>query len=154
MVAITIRPYRAVFMLLLAVVSTGCQPGQFSYYISPQVTGRVMAADTRQPLADVKVQRVVPYQNPDSFSPPKGGQILMQRTHTTWTDGNGGFVLASENIITPFRRPNWSKVTVTFECSGYENFRTNFNAADFKDRSPEGEPLVPAGDVLLRLKSN
>ena len=153
MVATIIKPARAVFMLL-AVVLTGCQPGQFSYYISPQVTGRVIAADTCQPLADVKVQRVVPYQSTDSPSPPKGGQIMMQRTHTTWTDGNGGFVLASESIITPFRRLNWSRVTVTFECSGYENFRTNFNAANFKDRSPEGEPLVPAGEVLLKPKSD
>jgi hypothetical protein len=39
---------------------TGCQSGKLSSYISPRVTGRVLAADTQPPLSKTTVRRTVP----------------------------------------------------------------------------------------------
>src|SRR5882757_5626401 len=62
------------FLLMLL---AGCQSGAFTHYISPQISGRVLAADTRQPLAGANVARITP-QPSEAFGPPKGGQVLMQ----------------------------------------------------------------------------
>jgi hypothetical protein len=70
-------PKLATLSLLLVVLS-GCQSGKFTHYTSPEVTGRVLAADTRQPLADATVQRAESGQNFEPFGAPKDGQLLMQ----------------------------------------------------------------------------
>src|SRR5208337_2846252 len=59
-------------LLLAAVVLVGCQSTSFSSYLSPRVTGRVLAADTRRPVADVKIRRVNPAANQDFDDPAKG----------------------------------------------------------------------------------
>ena len=134
---------------VLGVCATGCQSGKFSYYISPRVTGRVLAADTGRPLADVRVQRVAPMPTAGEDTPPKGGQMLMQPSARR-TNEDGRFVLESERVIALFRHRGWHSVEVTFEYSGYHRLRTNFTVANFKQRSTAGEPLVNAGDILLQ----
>jgi hypothetical protein len=47
------------------------------------------------------------------------------------------------------RHGNWHSVTVSFEHAGYAGCQTNYTAAKFKEHSPEGVPLVNAGDILL-----
>ena len=56
-------PARPLWLLLAAVALAGCKSASFSTYLSPRLTGRVLAADTRQPIADVKVRRVNPAAN-------------------------------------------------------------------------------------------
>jgi len=136
-------------LLLLAVVLAGCQSAQFSSYISPRVTGRVLAADTRQPLANVKIRRVVPDQDAGMDTQPKGGQT-MERSGAVWTDRAGKFALDSERDITLLGRANWYSVTLSFERAGYERFQTNYTSANVSGHSSAGEPLVNAGDILLR----
>jgi hypothetical protein len=124
----------------------GCQSG--SYYISPRVTGRVLAADTEQPLPKATVRRVplLPYAG--AATPPKGGQLQMVPGGVR-TDADGRFVLDGERVIAMFRRGSWRAVTVTFAHPGYRSFETNYSAARFPTRTPEGVPLVNAGDVRL-----
>jgi len=139
-------------LLLLVIVLTGCQSIGFSWYSSPRVTGQVLAADTRQPLPEATVKRVVPCPTTGTDTAPKGGMLQMLPAGER-ADANGRFVLDAEKIVTVFRRGGWHSVTVAFECAGYESFQTNYTSNQFKERSYEGVPLVNAGDILLKPKS-
>jgi hypothetical protein len=142
---------RQLAWLLLTVALAGCQSGKLSYYSSPRVTGRVLAADTHQPLADATVRRVVPMPSDGEDTPPKGAQLLM-RPAGVRTDADGRFALEAERVVAMFRRVGWYSVMVSFECSGYGSLQTNFAIASFNTRTPEGVPLVNAGDILLQPK--
>jgi hypothetical protein len=137
---------------LFAVALVGCKSGEFADYVFPRVTGRVIAADTRQPLADVKVRRGALNQNQnnysDPFGPPKGGQI-MERTPAVRTDADGRFVLDSERVLSLFHHTSWFSVTISFEHYDYASFETNYTSANISGHTPDGAPLVKAGDILL-----
>ncbi|MGO9588120.1 MAG: hypothetical protein ACLP2Y_18235 [Limisphaerales bacterium] len=139
-------------LLLFAVALAGCQSGKLTHYISPRVTGRVLAADTRQPLPDATVRRVVPMMAAGEDTQPKGGQLLM-RPAGVRTDADGRFVLEGERDIAVFRHPAWWSVTLSFTADGYRVFQTNYTSANVSGHSPEGEPLLNTGDILLKLKS-
>jgi hypothetical protein len=139
-------------MLLFAMVLAGCQSGRFSNYTSPRVTGRVLAADTRQPLPDATVKRVTPSPTDGEDTAPKGGQLLM-RPSGVRTDADGRFVMDSERTVSLLRRAAWWSVTLSFTADGYTFFQTNYTVANVSGHSPEGEPLVNAGDILLNPKS-
>lgn len=141
--------YRLLALLLLAVTLAGCSSIGFSYYSSPRVAGQVFAADTRQPLANVIVKRVVSSPTAGEATPPKGGQLLM-RSDGVRTDPHGRFVVEAVKVVTLFRRGSWHSVTLSFERAGYESYQTNYSTANFKERSDEGVPLVKAGDIWLQ----
>lgn len=136
-----------IFGLLVAL--TGCQSGKFTHCVSPQVTGRVLAADTREPLAHATVQRGGANPNFGAFGPPKGGQMLMQ-PGAARTDADGRFVLDAKSILAVFRQTGWVSVPVTYNHSGYETFRTNYTGANDISHTDAGVPVVNAGDVLLQ----
>ncbi len=142
---------RRVLPLLLTVALAGCQSGKYSYYVSPRVTGRVLAADTQQPLDQATVRRVAPVASAGEATPSKGGQLLMQPGGVR-TDADGRFALDGERVVAFFHHRGWHSVTVAFECAGYESLQTNFTATSFKERTAEGVPWVNAGDILLRPK--
>ena len=139
-------------LLLFAVALAGCESGKFSHYISPRVTGRVLAADTRQPLPDATVRRVTPHPTDGEDTAPKGGQLMM-RSSGVRTDANGWFVMDSERDVALFRWSSWWSVTLSFTADGYRFFQTNYTVANQSGHSPEGEPLVNTGDILLQPKS-
>jgi len=133
----------------LLVTLNGCQSGKFTHCVSPQVTGRVLAADTREPLAHASVQRGGTNPNFGAFGPPKGGQRLMQ-PGAARTDADGRFVLDSKSVLAVFRPTGWVSVPVTYSHSGYETFRTNYTGANDVSHTDAGVPVVNAGDVLLQ----
>ena len=139
-------------LLLLVIVLTGCQSIGFSWYSSPRVTGQVLAADTRQPLSEAVVKRVVACPTAGTDTPPKGGTLQLLPAGVR-TDDAGRFVLDAVQVVAVFRHGGWHSVTVAFECAGYEGFQTNYTSAQFKERSYDGVPLVNAGDILLKPKS-
>jgi hypothetical protein len=121
----------------------------FSPFISPRVTGRVLMADTGQPLADVNVKSGAQARGySSSLMPPKGGELLMARAPVR-TDRDGRFELETERVLTPFRGSGWFSVQLLFEHSGYERFRTNYSTLNVRTNSPTGEPLLDVGDILL-----
>jgi hypothetical protein len=138
-------------LLLLLVVMCGCQSGKFTHYTSPEVTGRVLAADTQQPLANAQVQRVEPENMSAywSFGSPKGGTLLMQPIGAR-TDADGRFVLNNRSVFALFRQPGWWTVTVIYSHSGYESFSTNYTGSNVTSNSDAGMPVVDAGDILLQ----
>jgi hypothetical protein len=139
-----------IFLLLCGSIAlTGCQSGRFTHYTAPEVAGRVLAADTHQPLANARVRRVGSNQNFEPFGPPKGGQLLMQ-TGVARTDAEGKFILDGKSVFAIFRQPGWWSVPITFSHSGYETFQTNYTGTNVTSHSAVGAPAINAGDILLQ----
>ena len=69
------------------------------------------------------------------------------------TSADGRFVLEGERDITLFQHAGWWSVTLSFTADGYTFFQTNYTSASPNAQSLEGEPLVDAGDILLKPKS-
>jgi hypothetical protein len=136
-------------LLLAAVAFAGCQSTSFSSYLSPRVTGRVLAADTRQPLTEVKVRRVNPAANQNYDDPTKGGQRI-ESAGGAWTDRGGRFVLDAERDLTFLSQQTWVSVTLSFQHEGYLTFGTNYTLANVTSNAPDGAPVVNAGDILLQ----
>ncbi len=136
-------------LLLAAVALAGCKSLMVSSYLSPRVTGRVLAADTRQPIADVRVIRVNPNASQDYDAPARGGR-KMESVPAARTDAQGRFVLEAERDLTLLQQQVWFSVAVSFEREGYQTLRTNFTVSNVTSNAPDGAPIVNAGDILLR----
>jgi hypothetical protein len=134
--------------LFAGIIFTGCAANNFSHYTSPEITGRVLAADTHQPLANVRVQRPGVTDVFAPFGPPKGATVLMQPV-PAYTDAQGRFALDSQSTFSIFRGAGWWSAPVMYEHSGYETFSTNYTAVNVTTNSPAGAPIVDAGDILL-----
>lgn len=74
----------------------------------------------------------------------------MMQKEPVRTDREGRFELGSERILALLPWGGWSTVWLTFDCPGYQRLQTNFSATALATNSPSGEPMVQAGDVLLR----
>lgn len=152
------RPLPSIFcggscaFLLATCIFTGCVSSSPSQYVSPRVTGRVIDAQTQQPIKGVRVQRPTPDQNVDADETLKGGQ-LTEQTPAVRTGSDGRFALTSERDLALFRNVGWYSVRVSFDHAGYERLVTNYTLID-AIITPSGEPLVKAGDIRLRPKSN
>ena len=67
------------------------------------------------------------------------------------TDANGCFSLGSERVLTFYRFAGWDSVRLFVERAGYDRLKTNYSGASLQvTNTPSGEPLVDAGDILLR----
>lgn len=132
---------------LAAVLVTGCQTNSPSHYISPRVTGRVLDAQSHQPLAGVQVQRVSANENLQGMETPRGGKAI-EKAPPIRTGADGSYVLDSEQALTFFQKAGWYSVTVSFQHAKYEPFVTTYTITDATP-TPSGEPLVKAKDVLL-----
>ena len=137
------------WLLLAAIALAGCKSVSVSTYISPRVTGRVLATDTRQPIANVKIKRVNPTAAQDYDAPTRGGQ-RMESAGGVRTDAQGRFVLDAERDLTLLQQQVWFSVTVSFQRAGYLTLRTNFTVLHTTTNAPDGAPVVNAGDILLR----
>jgi hypothetical protein len=147
--------YRGSLALLgTAALLAGCQssPVLNSQYLSPRVTGRVLDAETSQPIRNVSIRRLAPGQSL-TVSPPAVGDQSLERRHALRTGPDGWFDLGSERDLTLFRQAGWYSVTVAFTHKGYEAFVTNYTLANAVV-SPGGEPVVNAGNILLHQANN
>jgi hypothetical protein len=137
-------------VLCLAVFALiGCESMPFSPFIAPRVTGRVLTADSRQPLAGVLVKSGANAAGLRGGMPPKGGELLMAKAPVR-TDREGRFTLDTERVLTPFRGAGWFSVQLSFERAGYERFWTNYSSLNTSTNLPHGEPLLDAGEILLQ----
>jgi hypothetical protein len=134
---------------LLIVALTGCQSDNYNHYTAPEITGRVLAAGTHQPLTNVHVLRGGPKGNFEPFGPPNGGKLLIQPA-PVFTDADGRFLLESKSVFALFRSAGWWSAPVTYQRAGYESFSTNYTAANVVSNTSVGPPVVDAGDVLLK----
>ncbi len=139
---------RSLALCLAALVLAGCESMPFSPFTSPRLTGRVLAADTGQPLADVVVKSGAEARDRSSAMPPKGGELLMTKAPVR-TNRDGRFTLETERVLTPLRGMHWFSVQLLFERAGYERFRTNYSRLNLSTNAPAGKPSLDAGDILL-----
>jgi len=132
----------------LLVLLAGCQSGKLTHYIAPQITGRVLSADTHQPLTGVNVVRTGSRWVDNSSGPVKGGQLLTQPRGVR-TDAGGYFVLDGQSVFALFRQSGSWSVSVAFRFSGYASFQTNFIGTNVTSYSAGETPIINVGDVLL-----
>jgi hypothetical protein len=117
--------------------------------VSPRLTGRVIAADTGQPIADVQVRNLDQPDSANGTVPLKGGQLLHGKTNVR-TDHEGKFVLETQRVLAPFGSAGWFSVRLAFEHAGYERFLTNFSYLNLSTNASNGQPGLNAGNILLR----
>jgi hypothetical protein len=111
------------------------------------VDGRVLDAQTRQPIGDVMVRRINPSDEAAPGEISKGATALKQAPSVR-TGNAGAFTLACERNLELFGRSSWYSVTISFKHAGYVSFTTNYTPANTTSTA-SGEPLVKAGDILL-----
>ena len=138
--------YISVVLGLTVSVAGGAGCHSPSQYSSPRITGRVLDEETRQPLKNVQVRRVS--DTTPAMAPPKGGEMLKQAP-SIFTDPDGGFVLKSVRDLAFIQRVQWYSVSVSFAHRGYEQLMMTYPLSSATN-TPSGEPIVSAGDVLLK----
>ena len=136
---------RCLPVLLASFLVAGCQTDRWGPYISPRVTGQVVAADTDQPVAGVSVSRGHPEHT--AGWPPKGGELMIRKLPAR-TDQKGEFVLESERVLSVFRGSGWNQVRLRFEKPGYVTLQTNFPVS-LETNLAAGEPVLAIGKILL-----
>jgi hypothetical protein len=137
---------RLIAVCISVLTLVGCESHPITPYVSPRVTGRVLAADTKQPLANAKI--ISGRHSTDLSSPPKGGQVLATRPAVR-TDRDGRFLLVSERVLGPFSGAGWFSLQLLIEQAGYERFITNYSRLNLRTNTWKGEPSLDAGDILL-----
>ena len=140
---------RVLAVSLAAIALAGCESHPFSPYVSPRVTGRVVAADTGQPVGGVRITTGSQAAVRGNAVPPKGGQV-METKPPAQTDHDGRFLLESERVLTPFGRSGWFSLQLLFERTGYDRFLTNSSRISLRTNTWKGEPVLDAGDILLQ----
>jgi hypothetical protein len=137
---------RCAVVLVFALTLAGCKSGSWGPYTSPQVSGQVLAADTREPLEGVSVSRGGTERQPKT--PPKGGELMIRKVPVR-TDEKGEFVLQSERVLSIFRGSGWSQVRLRFVKPGYLTLQTNYSLS-VGTNSPAGEASLAVGQVFLQ----
>ena len=135
-----------VFWLTLALVITGwtgCKSRSPSQYVSPRVTGRVVDAQSLQPISNVQVRRI----EGSSDRSAKGAQRLEQSASVR-TREDGTFTLESERDLAFLRQVYWFSITLSFGHPDYVSLQKTFNSNIAKN-TPSGEPLIEAGDISM-----
>ena len=136
-------------LCLAALALGGCKSDSLSLVTAPSLMGRVVAADTSQPLAGVRVRRLDRAEDFNSALPPKGGERMLAKP-AVWTDQDGRFLLETERVLTPFRGSGWFAVQLSFERPGYERYLTNYSYLNVGTNSWKGQSVLDAGKILLR----
>jgi hypothetical protein len=117
-----------------------------SQIVSPRVVGRVVDAQTRQPIKDVTVRRGNGSQARKTSEVRHGGE-MMQAPDEVNTRADGTFALASVKDL-GFGSVGWYIVTVTFEHPRYQSFTASYTQTNAVV-SAGGETEVKTGDVTL-----
>ncbi len=73
----------------------------------------------------------------------------MEQAWAVFTGENGTFVVDSVRNLVVFRKTGWYSVGLSFERTGYEQLVTNYTSVNATN-TVKGEPVVNAGDILLR----
>ncbi len=137
---------RLLFIVAMVLMIPGCKSRPLGPYTSPRVTGQVLAADTRQPLAGVRVTRGSV--DISRGSPPKGGELLMRKPPAQ-TDQNGRFEFANERVLSLVRGAGWNFVPLSFERAGYLRFETNCPTSTVTNAIGR-EPVLDVGNIYLQ----
>jgi len=150
-----LKPTRSfIWLLTLAIaatVSTGCKSYSLSRYVSPRVTGRVVDAQTQQPVAAVQVRRAGSGQPRRAASEQRGAELLVQAPPIR-TTADGTFEVASVRSLAFFRKLGWYSVSLVFQHPAYHPLTATYTPKD-ATTTAHGEPVVNAGEIILAPRS-
>ncbi|HMP84672.1 MAG TPA: hypothetical protein PKA41_18415, partial [Verrucomicrobiota bacterium] len=82
------------------------------------------------------------------YQPQKAGEV-MQAERGVFTGKDGGFVLESKKTVAVFASAGWYSVTVSFRKDGYMQAFATYSRTNAVV-SPDGEPVISAGDIILQ----
>lgn len=140
---------------VLVLVGAGCGSltGPNQEYLAPALTGRVLDADTSQPLAGVRVSRQAGNPPPKDPFPEKGGVLILTPSPAV-TDAQGRFYLpAKKSAHLIFTPATPMMTTLVAKREDYVTLRTNLDLVVIKPvKTPHG-PEINAGDLRLRRQS-
>jgi len=138
---------RQAWFVAAALLLAGCSSLSPANYVSPRVTGRVVDAQTHQPLPGVMVKRLT--SDTTTAQPAMtGGGHLLQNASAVRTGKDGLFVVPSMRALGPLGGTGWSSVSLAFDLRGYETLTRSYNLAQ-STNTLSVEPLVEAGEVPL-----
>ena len=132
---------------IVACLSGGCKSSSPSQYVAPRVEGRVLDAQSHQPIKDVQVRRRAADDNYRAEDPPKGAEMI-KKAPPVRTAADGTFVMESLRDIALLQTIGSYSLNLTFQHPAYERFFTNYTLARATNTA-SGEPLVKTGDILL-----
>jgi hypothetical protein len=118
--------------------------------VAPEVRGRVLDAESHEPIKDVIVRREAEVSS-RPMEPSKGGQTMKAQPFVRTVD-DGTFVLDSVRDIAFFRTVGLYSVNLSFEHRAYERFTASYNSAHATN-SVSGEPVINTGDILLKART-
>jgi len=113
------------------------------------VEGRVLDSQSHEPIQGVRVHRVVQGGNQQVADTPHGGEQMENAPVVVTTSADGSFVVDSERDIALFRHVSWYSVSIAFEHPAYASYTATYMSSNAV-ASASGEPVVHAGDVLMR----
>jgi len=144
---------KSVWVLGAGIALAGCSSFHVQDYTSPQVTGRVLDASTRQPIENVTIRRISWNAGDASDSPPKGGAMMLDQD-TVRSREDGSFKLSAEKDVLTFSSGGTYGVSLMLQHSGYETLRTNYPGTGVVWENPKQPPKLDVGDVFLRPRSD
>jgi hypothetical protein len=140
-------------LLLVAVAGlAGCHSVGLFDSTTPRLTGRVLNADTGQPLSGVKIVRLLPGQSPNTGSPPYGAQLLLQG-RPVLSAADGSFAVSGTKYMTFLKPPGQWSARLMLQATHNDMQVTNFTAADAAVNSATNPRVMNVGDVRLLPKS-
>jgi hypothetical protein len=134
-------------VVVVACLLSACSLAPRSQYVAPRISGRILDAQSRQPVKDVRVRRVES-DAPATSTGSAGGARLLEETDAVRSQGDGSFVLSSVRSLDVFQSFGWYSVTVAFERGGYQSCRRSYTLVNATN-SPSGEPRIDTGDILM-----
>lgn len=142
---------RGLLLAGLAILVVGCDSlrGPHQEIVAPSVEGRVLDAETHQPVGGARVHRVVGGTVEVKPAERHGGEIL-QDSPPAVTASDGGFRLgAVRGGYLLFERTPPLLVTLRVEHSRYRTFLTNVDLVKVPPAQTSNGPVVLVGDLLL-----
>jgi hypothetical protein len=130
-------------------VVAGCKSVEFGSYTTPEIHGRVVAADTGRPLAGVLVTRPTP-RSPTGAAQPATSIALLSQERPVLTDARGKFVFPSRSYLLTFHGAGGWDLPLSFQASHYAVYQTNLTLTHFVENLPAGTPVVELGDFRLK----
>lgn len=131
---------------------TACKGVKLGPYTSPVVTGRVVNAETQQPIENARVWRDLDREPQAGLDAAKGGELLKEKPPVV-TGPDGAFRFPSQRALTLFHTASWNWAQISIEASGFQRLHTNFTILAPSTNLPSGEPWLDAGDIKLKPSS-
>ena len=145
---------RLLTLTVILTLGTGCGSvkGPHQSYLVPAIEGRVVDADTGEPVVGARVQKLVGLQATKTTAfETKGAQQLMKPAAVK-VNSNGQFNFKPEKGgYLLFNQPGVYSFKLVVRQKDYQTLSTNIDLLEVKPIKTENGPLVNVGNLPLQL---